>query len=84
MTDHDVVRRLHAVTGLGTVGNEYRTAAQYKPQIRWVVAKQSEVLQLLYTVWPLLGERKQGAATAAINHVLASPGQGWRRARSAA
>ena len=86
MTDFDVVHRLHEVTGLGGLHVKRPYSEGHLPQLRWTVTKKADVLQVLYTVWPLLGERKQAAATAAIQHVLASPGQGWRRdlARGAA
>lgn len=76
MTDFDVVRRLQSVTGIGNLNPKPPKNPIYKPQLNWKVAKQTDVLQILYTVWPLLGERKQAAATEAIKHILAAPGKG--------
>lgn len=76
MTDFDIVHRLQKVTGMGTLRPKPPKNPKHKPQLSWRVAKQKDLLQLLYLVWPLLGERKRQAAAEAIQYVLAAPGKG--------
>ncbi len=76
MTDFDIIFRLQQITGMGNINPKPPKNPLHKPQLCWRVAKQKDVLQLLYTVWPILGERKQRAASNAIQHILAAPGKG--------
>lgn len=65
MTDDDVIRRLHAVTGIGRLGAPARspsTPAHHKDQSSWIVAATSEVHSLLTAILPLLGDRRSAKA----------------------
>jgi hypothetical protein len=60
MTDEDVVRKAHKVTGVGNVGGPYPDKRQphWKPTWRWSVYGQ-KAFTLMDTLYPLLGARRQ-------------------------
>lgn len=71
-TDEDVVRRIHALTGLGNVTGPYARRAtniavrsQPKPIFCWVARVGSE--RLCEAVFPLMGERRQGQILKALS-----------------
>lgn len=59
MTDEDVVRRLHTVTGVGVVGGPYPKGVGKKDTWRWYASAQSDVIELLHILHPLMGTRRQ-------------------------
>lgn len=65
MTDEDVVRRAHVVSGVGRVGGPYQqknnrsTTTVWKPTWRWDVSKTEDALDLMELLYPLMGERRQ-------------------------
>lgn len=63
MSDEDVIRKLHRVTGLGTLGGPYKAPGKkrqhWNPMWRWTVAAQKEVGVVLNAVYPLMGDRRQ-------------------------
>lgn len=58
MTDEDIIERLHAVTGVGTVGSDARQASHHKIPYRWIVAGQREREWLASLILPWMGERR--------------------------
>lgn len=65
MTDLDVVDRVLTVTGVGTL-RPAKELPSGKTSYRWVVTSSRDAAALLMTLYPLLGERRQGAARAAL------------------
>ncbi len=68
MTDVDIIRRLHSITGMGTVTGPYQHGpAHCKP--RWVWSVQSNVVVYALTVamWSWLGERRRGQVRNALS-----------------
>jgi hypothetical protein len=57
MTDEDVVRRCQEVAG-GRVSGPYVRGA-YKPQWRWDLNIQTEVIDLILHLRPIMGERRK-------------------------
>lgn len=64
MTDEDVVRRFARIIGRGNV-QSYRRPPR-KRYWRWSVQSKDDVLAVLGVLWPLLGARRQEAATEVI------------------
>jgi hypothetical protein len=63
MTDEDVVRQMHAVTGLGRVYGPYQPKrADYKPIWAWHVVSYEKVQALIACWWPWLGTRRRAKA----------------------
>lgn len=59
MTDEDVVRRLHTLTGVGNVnGPSVPRKAGHKPMWHWSVGAQADVIPLLRALKPLMGKRR--------------------------
>lgn len=56
MTDEDVVRKAHAIAGVGSVGEYHREG--YKTSWWWQVARQEHVAQLLQAIHSLMGKRR--------------------------
>lgn len=68
MTDEDVVRRLHSITGKGNVNRwERPNHPEWKPSWIWKVQSKKDVVDLLKLIHPHMGERR----TARIEEVLA-------------
>jgi hypothetical protein len=60
MTDHDVIARLHEVTGIGRVYGPYpRREQHWKPISKWMVQRNAEVRELLWAVYPQMGRRRR-------------------------
>lgn len=59
-TDHDVILRIQAVTGVGTImgPTPYATHPNWKPRSTWVVQKQADAIALMEAVLPLMCERR--------------------------
>lgn len=72
MSDIDVVERLHATVGAGTLVNvkPREAALGSKPMLAWSINRMSEVRDLALRIRPFMGERRQ----AQIDDVLASIG----------
>lgn len=70
MTDHDVVRRLAAVTGLGVIRERPRRQAHYRIAWDWHVVRQASVKFLACALAPLLLDRRR----AAVGELLAGLG----------
>ena len=69
MTDEDVVRKFHAIVGMGNVygpGIDKRKP-HYKPSWRWAVGGSKKSQALLAAFWPFLGARRQAKARDAIS-----------------
>lgn len=63
MKDEDVVRRLLAVSGVGTVEGPYvRDNPKWAPMWRWAVRRKSDVLHVLRGMWVELGQRRRAQA----------------------
>lgn len=62
MTDFDIIRRLHEVTGIGRVNGKRvdKRGSNRKPTLSWTVAKQRDLARLLLAIAPLMGERRRG------------------------
>lgn len=58
MSDFDVIERVAAVTGVGTI-LEYKVAAGRKPMLRWWVGRRRDVARVLLAIYPLMSERRQ-------------------------
>lgn len=58
MTDHDVIDRLHAWTGMGAVHTPKKDQPHHKQQWRWEVSAQSEFLALAELIEPWLLSRR--------------------------
>lgn len=67
MTDEDVIRRLHAIFGVGTVngrtnvGNRKDTRLR-KPTWIWSVQNMAGISNVLFHIWFYLGERRREKA----------------------
>lgn len=62
MTDEDVVRRIHLLTGAGNVTGPYGPyggAGKWSESYQWNCGKREEVVPLLRSIYPWLGERRQ-------------------------
>ena len=60
MKDLDIIRRLHRVSGVGTVEGPYiRKDGGHSAMWRWSVRKRAEVLYVARGMWEHLGERRQ-------------------------
>ena len=62
MTDQDVVRRLHAITGIGRVYKKAPGKPHWKPQLSWVSCTYGESASLLKKLLPYFGRRRAAAA----------------------
>jgi hypothetical protein len=80
MTDEDVLRKFHAIVGLGTICGPYRRL-DYKPQWQWACAGGKQVQALLAAFWCFLGDRRKSKAVEAINRI--STLQPYRRKAAA-
>lgn len=85
MTDEDVIRRCHAVSGVGHVTGpvfpKYRKEKGYeKPLWSWTVSKTSDAMGLMMTLYPLMGERRQARIRDCLEawHSFERPGHGGR------
>jgi hypothetical protein len=57
MTDEDVVRRAHALAGVGKVYGPY-ARGEWKPQWSWMVANRKDALPLMEKLRPHMGQRR--------------------------
>lgn len=71
MTDEDVVRRLHEVTGVGLLGGPFWSNNSTKPVWRWDLHRGEDVARILLAIYPLMGVRR-GARIAEAADRLAS------------
>lgn len=78
MTDEDVIRKLHRVTGVGTVSGPYvDKRPNHRPTWNWQVSSYHETTELLQEILPLMGVRRAEK----IRMILAGWEQGPRRRR---
>lgn len=77
MTDEDVIRRLHAITGVGQVGGPY--AGTNKPRYAWYVGNKHQVRSLLLALRPWLGERRGQRADEALARTELERTRRWYR-----
>ena len=63
-TDKDIVDRIHALTGVGSVKRlpDHYERLGTKPVYKWVVSARNEVLAVLAEIEPLLGKRRSKRA----------------------
>lgn len=73
MTDEDVVRRLHSITGLGRVVPRKKGQPHFKPQWQWHVCSRREVARLLCAVAPLMGSRRTARIAEAADRLARPP-----------
>lgn len=65
MTDEDVIRKAHAVTGVGRVYGPYEVkrsnvgAGPFKPRYQWVT-QGKQAAELMKGIYCFMGERRQG------------------------
>lgn len=59
MTDEDVVRRAHRISGVGQVNPHAPGPRSVKQQWRWRVGAQAEVAWLMDEMYPLMGARRR-------------------------
>ena len=67
MKDEDIIRRLRAISGVGTVEGPYvRGNPKWSPMWRWAVRKRVDVLWVVKGLEPFLGTRRWGQVTSAL------------------
>lgn len=60
MTDEDVVRKIHAVTGCGSVSGPVFPPGNRKPNWTWRCSTIRDASRLMLAVYPLMGLRRAG------------------------
>lgn len=76
MTDEDVIRRLHAVTGLGNVNGPIHHKNGGKPLFAWKVSNKRDLARILLAIYPLLGKRRQGQVATLADRLMRLRGRG--------
>lgn len=66
MTDEDVIRRLHRITGVGNVYDKPAQIVGHKHQWIWIVSKQEHLQAMLAAMWPWLCSRRRAKAVEAL------------------
>lgn len=84
MTDEDVVRRIHALVGVGAVSVKTRPTVTGKLVYRWDAGHKLEVRPLLVSVRPWMGLRRGAKIDEAIARIDSMAGITGPKARSAA
>jgi hypothetical protein len=79
MTDEDVVRRAHALTGCGTVAFCKRQKPHHKDTYRWGVGNMAQVTTLMRWLYPFMGKRRQGQMDRCLQAVIEIGGPRTRR-----
>lgn len=59
MTDEDVIRRLHELTGKGRVISSVRNPGRWKPSWRWQVQRAADVVEIVTLIEPMMGARRK-------------------------
>ena len=59
MTDEDVVRKCHEISGVGRVFGPYKADETRKESWSWVVQDQASAGGLMMTLYSLMGKRRQ-------------------------
>jgi hypothetical protein len=62
MTDEDVVRAIHKVTGVGNVSGPHHgpsTPSHYKPIYEWAVYKKDDIFKVICDFYPYMCERRR-------------------------
>lgn len=81
MTDEDVVRRAHEVSGVGTVKGPYFPSAGNKPAWRWLVSRHEDVRWLLTAIRPYMGERRRAKIDLCLAYEPKARERRWKCAR---
>ena len=70
-TDWDIIQRLRRISGVGSTLGPYihKKNLKYKPQYRWAVYKNDDVLYVIKGIWNHLGLRRQGQCLKALHHM---------------
>lgn len=76
MTDEDIIRRVHAVTGVGTVNGPYQAKGNRKPAWRWQSTRKAETVEVLRRIRPWLGDRRGREADAVLAAAEKAPRPG--------
>lgn len=82
MTDEDVVKKFHAIVGVGHVGGPYHPSTRpnhHKPHWRWTVTGGRQAQAVLAALWPFLCLRRKAKAEEAIRFFAAQ--QVWTKHR---
>jgi hypothetical protein len=72
MADEDIIRRAHAVAGVGNVTFVKRQNERHSDMWRWGVTRSASAYAVLVALFPLLGERRRIQVTRAIKGWLTS------------
>lgn len=75
MTDEDVVRRLHAIMGIGSVHRADRSRRGHKPIWAWGVGGFPSTQYVLALFWPWLGQRRRLRAKEILTEFATRPAQ---------
>lgn len=59
MTDKDIIDRLKSIFNFGKIREKKKQQEYHKTQFIWEVSKQIEVIGLMMTLLPLMGERRK-------------------------
>lgn len=70
MTDRDIIERLLKVTGVGTITIRETVVVNHKTVYTWVVSPYNDVIHLLASIVPLMGDRRKQQ----IEHMLDKKG----------
>ena len=73
-TDADVMERFVEVVGYGNIHPQEKRPGQTKRQYRWHVSRATEVVRILNTFMPYLGERRKAKAVEAIDFLCPKEG----------
>lgn len=80
MTDEDVIRRLHRVTGVGHIQTSERadtaTGKKRKRSWTWSVGARNEVKEILLAIRPWMSERRSGKISEALFMLERPPRKG--------
>jgi|SRR5581483_2720508 len=76
MTDEDVIRRVHAMAGIGSVAGPV-TRNRKKPYWTWQVGNKKDVLRLLTAIAPVMGERRRAQIMRAAENLTPDMPKGY-------
>lgn len=68
MTDEDVIRKLHLLSGVGTV-NFRPSRKNRKPTWIWSVQKKVDILEILLGIAPFMGQRRLEKISELMEHI---------------
>ena len=67
--DYDVIRRLQALTGIGTIYERKRDQPGWSDILTWNVARRGDLFDFLTAIHPWLGERRKARAEQCLEHL---------------